>query len=30
MYSHSIVKLHEVTQMSVMVDYVREMTAKKS
>ena len=27
--SHSVVKLYEVTQMFVMVDYVREMTVKK-
>ena len=28
--SACVVKLHEATQMLVMVDYVREMTAKKS
>ena len=27
---HSVVKLHEATQMFRMVDYVREMTVKKS
>ena len=30
MRSHSVVKLHETTQMFRMVDYVREMTVKKS
>ena len=30
MCSHSILKLHEATKMFVMVDYVREMTVKKS
>ena len=28
--SHSAIKLHEATQMLCMVDYVREMTVKKS
>ena len=28
--SHSVAKLHEVTEMFVMVDYVREMVEKKS
>ena len=30
MCSHSVVNLHEATQMFVMVDYVREMTVQKS
>ena len=30
MFSHSVVKLHETTQMFVMVDFVSEMTVKKS
>ena len=28
--SHSVVKFHEATQMFVTVDYLREMTVKKS
>ena len=30
MDSHSVVKLHEATEMFVMVDYVREMAMEKS
>ena len=30
MCSHSVLKLHEATEMFVMVDYVKEMTVKKS
>ena len=30
MCSHCVVKLHEATRMFVMVDYIREMTVKKS
>ena len=30
MCSHSVVKLHEASEMFVMVAYVREMTVKKS
>ena len=30
MQSISVVKIHEATQMFMMVDYVKEMTVKKS
>ena len=30
MCSHSVVKLHEATQMFLMVEYVKKMTVKKS
>ena len=28
--SHSVIKLHDTTQMFMIVDFVREMTVKKS